>query len=261
MESYLSVEFIDDDRLLGCVALTLVAPRSLVLLDTGKLVGGVPMKTLFRLPSVGGGFLKTPLVLEHGAHKPSPEESQAPFYRDPTQRIVALRLEHWVGSPIFRMGALLELLESREGSEVEWDEWKSHVVIPSFDQVQDREFPPITRVSGCRLFSVYSEGAQAEVYDYSIQGRVEYLSDQVSYEHGGLRYLSSTGARVQLPWGADDLADVHNVHDSLVFSFVSTTEPHFLWEYKVTVPFMSLRSGLTHLKTSVNLHCTSGPFD
>ena len=223
MESYLSVEFIDDDRILGCLELMLLEPQSLVLLDTGKPVGGVPLKTLFHLPPLP--FVNPPLLLEHGAHQPSPEESQAPFYRDPTQRIVALHPPHYSGTPIFRIGALLELLKGREGSEIGWDEWKSHVVIPTFDS--DRDSHPHLWVSGCRLFSVDSEGAQAEVYDYSMRGCVEYLSDQVSCEFGELRYLSSTRAKVQLPWGVDELAGGDNSHDSVVFTCVSVTVPRF----------------------------------
>jgi len=37
IENYLSVEFIDDDRLLGCLDLTPMEPQSLLLLDTGNL--------------------------------------------------------------------------------------------------------------------------------------------------------------------------------------------------------------------------------
>jgi len=188
-------------------------------------VGGAPLKTSFHFPSFGGNFAYPPLLLEHGAHKPSPEESQAPFYRDPAQRIVALCLNHHDGTPIFRIGALLELLEGREGSEIEWDEWKSHVVIPSFDP--DRESHPHLWVSGCRLFSVDSDYAQMEVYDFSMQGCMEYLSDEASYELDGLRYLSSTGTEVQLPWGADDWVGGDDSHDGVIFSYLPDPSDDF----------------------------------
>ena len=55
----------------------------------------------------------------------------APFYQDPAQRVVALQLPDSFGYLILRIGALSKLLEGSEGSEIGWDEWKSHVVIPS----------------------------------------------------------------------------------------------------------------------------------
>jgi len=222
---YLSVEFIDDDRLLGCLNPTSMEPQSLVVLDTRKSVGGFPLKTLFHFPSFGGNFAYPPLLLEHGAHKPSPEESQAPFYRDPAQRIVALCLGRYDGTPIFRIGALLELLEDREGSEIEWDDWKSHVVIPSLDP--DCESPPCIWVSGCRLFSVDSVDAQMEVYDSSMQGCMEYLSDEASYELGGLRHLSSTGTEVRVPRGGDGLVGGNNGHDGVIFPYLPDSSDDF----------------------------------
>ena len=260
MENYLSVEFIDDYRLLCCLSRSFT-PKCLVVIDTGKPMGpGVPMKTLFHLPSFRGGFLNPPLLLEHGAHKPSPEESQAPFYWDPTQRIIALHLQPWVGSPIFKVGVLLKLLEGHEGSEVEWDEWKSHVVIPSFNL--DREKYPDIWVSGCRLFSIDSGSYQAEVYDYSMQACVEYLSDEVNYEFSGLSYLSSTGAKVWVPWRADNLVtNVHTSHDGIVFSLVSVIEPCSLYGCNLTMLLMSRYRGLTHLMISMTLCCTSGSFN
>ena len=224
--SYLSLEFIDDCRLLGCLGPTFETPPSLVLIDTGKSVGGLPVETLFHLPSFCGNFVNPPLLLEPGAHKPSLEESSGPFYRDPTQRIVALHLLHSFGYPILRIGALLELHESREGSKIEWDEWKSHVVIASFNT--DGFVLRYAWVSGCRLFSIDLPGgtgdqvAQMEVFDFSTRGCAEYLNtDLVNYELGGLRCLSSTGAKAQLPRRVGDLAAVHNNHDSIILSYVS----------------------------------------
>ena len=61
------------------------------------------------------------LLFGRGTHEPSPAESQAPFYQDPAQRVVVLDQISVLSYLVLRVGALLELIESREGSEVEWE--------------------------------------------------------------------------------------------------------------------------------------------
>jgi hypothetical protein len=213
-----TVEFIDEYRLLTTTELKLSAPPSLVVTDTGKIVRGAPVQTLFHfpLPFICTGRLS--LLLERGVHKPSPTESLAPFHQDPAQRIIALAVPYTFYYLVFQVGALLELLELREGSEIGWDEWKSRVVTPSTDQ----EFVRIW-VSGCRLFCVGSIGegqnAQMEVYDFSVMGRAKHLSGRVNELLGGVRYLSSTGARARVL--CNELLIVRSGHESTVLSYVS----------------------------------------
>jgi len=163
-------------------------------------------------------------MLEQGAHKPSPEESLAPFHQDPTQRIVALTTRWPPGCFVVRLRTFLELLKDSEGSKIEWEEWKHHVLIPSIrlGRVVDR-----VRASGCRLFLLSSAGYmsdfQMETYDFSMHGSAKHLTEQIgegSEELGVMNYLSSTGPTSN-SW---DISP----DDTVVFFHVSITVPSSL---------------------------------
>jgi hypothetical protein len=123
------------------------------------------------------------------------------------------------------VGALLELLQSREGSEIGWDEWKNHVIFPSLDL----NFPSLVNlwVSGCRLFILDpirgSQGARIKMFDFSVQGRARHLSEGVDEDLGRIVCLSPTEAEGEIKWDPEELVDVHAGHDSVVFSCVSVT--------------------------------------
>ena len=53
-----------------------------------------------------------------------------------------------------------------------------------------------------------------EVYDFSKKGRVEYLGKQAHLDLGGLRYLSSTGASVRLPWKSTEFIGMDGSRDN-----------------------------------------------
>jgi len=189
-----SVEFVDDYRLL--VEPTTNIPQSLVLMDTRYCRRRSLIQTFFQLPYFLGGLV---LILEQGAHKPSPEESLAPFHQDPTQRIVAFATDYPLGYFVVRLGTFLELPKDSEGSKIGWEKWKHHIFIPSIslDRVIRR-----VRVSGCRLFLLSSthytsSDFQMEVYDFSMQGRPKHSTKQTSEgseEFRVMTHLSSTGA-------------------------------------------------------------------
>ena len=190
-------------------------------MDTEKYTGGVPAQTSFLL-SPHFSFLEYPsLLLERGVHKPPPAEHLAPFYRDPAQRIAALAIPDILCYLVFPVEALVELAEGREGCEIEWDEWKEHVVIPSI------HVPDLVDiwVSGCQLFCITSPGygrvVNVEVYDFSKKGRVKYLGEQADLDLGEVRYLSSTGVYAKLPCGAFGLIGTGGGWDSVVFFAVS----------------------------------------
>lgn len=214
----------DDYRLLIRLGPTADTPPSLVLVDTGKDVRGVPVQTFFLLAHFLEGLAFT---LDRGAHKPSPAESLAPFHHDPTRRIVALDMRRDSCRLVFRVEVLLELLKVREGTRIGWDEWKHHAVIPSI--AVDNRVVYAVRVSGCRLFFICSKvpslGFRMEMFDFSMQGRTKHLSERAS-GFGVLKHLSPT-AIVQNP--QDILFDggAHSGHDSIIFLHVSYTNPLF----------------------------------
>lgn len=213
-----TVEFIDEYRLLACFMSRPRALPSLVVMDTGKDAASPPTQTHFRLPDclIGAGRLS--LLLERGMHKPSPAETLAPFHQDPAQRIITLHAQSTLYYLTFQVGPLLKLLQGREGSEIEWDEWKSRVVIPSIEKEPFRIW-----VSGCRLFCIgsthYDQDERMEVYNFSMRGRAKYLSERDHGAFEGVRYLSSTGVKARAP--CEGILIPRSGHDSTVFSYVS----------------------------------------
>ncbi|KAF9643426.1 hypothetical protein BDM02DRAFT_1471703 [Thelephora ganbajun] len=214
-----TVEFIDDYRLLVLKSSPHALP-SIVVMDTRKDAGGIPVQMLFHLSPYFHNFRYPCLLFERGAHKPSPAEDLAPFHHDHTQRIVALVMQQPFGYLLFRVGALLKLIEGREGGEIEWDEWKTHVVIPSINLGDQSGLIDIW-VSGCRLFTItsanHSPDVQMGVYDFSMQGCAKYQSGQVDVDLGGVRYLLPIEAKVRLPLEASELLSAYGGNDSVVF--------------------------------------------
>ena len=226
------MEFLDDHRFLANPQLITdpLSSPSLVVIDTGKDVGGIPMQTFLHLPPCPDGFGSLALISEQGVHNPPPPDSLAPFHHDPTQRIITLM--YGSNHLIFQARTLLKLAERRGGSEIGWDEWKNHVVVLSFGFELIRAW-----VSGCRLFCV-SEGediqdAKIMVYDFGAQRLSKYLKE---YVDGGLdthrssserddwdrtRCPSPNGAGVGIPWY--DMSCRYIGHDCFAFIRVSGT--------------------------------------
>ena len=154
-------------------------------------------------------------------YEPSSAECLAPFHQDHTQRIAVLSMPQRACYLVFPVEALSRLAEGHEGSEIEWDEWKIHVVIPSIPGPDPIDFC----VSACRLFSITllgNLGVEVEVYDFSLQGRAKYLSEQANANLGGVKSsLASTGTKARLPWGNDEFLQMVNGHDSIVLFRVS----------------------------------------
>jgi hypothetical protein len=218
---YHSAEFIDDYRLLVTLRSSEDDFLRVVLMNTEKDMGGVPAQTSFQLSPYFDAIGYPSLLLERGAHKPSPGERLAPFHQDPTQRIAVLCVSRSPGSLIFSVETLVQLSEGHEGCEIGWDEWKKHVVAPSI------RISGLTGawVSGCRLFFINSVGddpnARMVMYDFSKKGRVEHLSEEDHPDLDGVRCLSFAGSNQQLPWDFDELMYINGGGDSVVFPCVS----------------------------------------
>ena len=219
-ERYYAAEFIDDYRLLVSLGSSKDVPQCVVLMDTEKDIGGAPVQTSFHLPPYFRTFDCPSLLFERGMHEPSSAECLAPFHQDCTQRIAVLSMPYPSGHIVFPVEALLRLADSREGSEIGWDEWKMHALIPSIPELHLADLC----VSGCRLFSstsAHGPNVEVEVYDFGLRGRAKYLSEQVNASLGGVRYLASTGTNARPPWHVDELYDMGSGHGSVVFFRVS----------------------------------------
>ena len=220
------MEFIDNYRLLVSLEPTSGDTPSVVLMDTEKDIKGTPQQTFFRLP-LGFGGERLHLLLERGAHEPSPAESMAPFHRDPSQRIVVFNFTYAQCCLVLKVASLLELLESHEGSEIGWDVWGSYAVGPTINLARVK----LVWVSGCRLFTVCSLDSdpppwEMVVYDFSIQGRAKYL---IGVGPGLPSCFSPIRVKVRIP--RDVLFDAHCGHDGIIFrQYVSTTTCRFPWE-------------------------------
>jgi hypothetical protein len=190
-------------------------------MDTGKDAGGVPAQTSFKLSRYLDEFDYPSLLLERGAHKPSPSERPAPFHQDPTQRIAALSISGPPGYLIFSVEALVRLSEGREGCEIGWDEWKEHTAIPS---IRLSGLVGVW-VSGCRLFCTTSPGygpdTRMEMYDFSKKGRKEHLGGEDHPDLDGVKCLSFAGANAQLPRDVKESFEINGCHESVIFFSVS----------------------------------------
>lgn len=226
-----AVKFIDDRRLLVSLPSAAESPSSLMLVDTDD-AGGTPTQTFFHLPPFFSCFGNPPILLEQGAHSPANTEPLTPFYQDPTQQIVVLNVQSVSSTPhrlVFQAGALLQLLEGREGSEIGWDEWKNVVFLPS----QDWGCYHIW-VSGCRLIicgADQSQCALVQVYDFSMRGLAKSLTDEASHGteppefvaafRSTARYLLPTEVRTPIPRGSLSRSLLHICFDGFVFVSVT----------------------------------------
>lgn len=228
---YRTAEFADDYTLLLSLEPTRNAPPYLIMMDTLEFAGGPPIRTSFRFSDrfkhVGAPYL----LLERGAHKPTPAESSASFHRDPTQRIAVLCFHSDSNPLVLLLGDLLKLLKSCEGSDIGWNEWKTHVIALS-----TKVFHRNILVSGCRLFFIYSTphnpGFQMKVYDFSVQGRARYLSEWPNEDFDVGKHITTTEAKVRIPWAW--VSGTHAGHDSIIFTHRRFThEPFYLqiWTY------------------------------
>ena len=222
--SYTCPEFVDDYRLLVVLTPADDAPPCILLLDTENDVGGgMPVQTLFHLPSHWTTTKPLSLFLERGAHKPSSTDYLAPFYQDPTQRIAVFDTFNQFPYLVFPVETLLKLARDRGGCEVEWDRWNKHVAF--FPSLRYGRYDPAdTWVSGCRFFRFRNTpDAEIEVYDFSVRGRIRHQSEQTDSHLGVVKCLQPTRAKQHIPWcrDPDNFFVIGGGRESVVFYRVS----------------------------------------
>ena len=168
-----------------------VLPR-LVLLNTEQRVDDPKLaQTTFRLDTHKDRYVETfCLHLDQGGHEPTPEEdSLAPFYQDPSQRMLALEFRRGRSVFVVKTEVLLELARERGGAELGWEQWRAHVV-----EVISHDTSESLWISGSRLFCVREDcgDAQVYVYDFSPRGSAGCIR-KVAHDDGGGHVANGVG--------------------------------------------------------------------
>ena len=217
------MKFVDEYWL----ALTLAATEAstyprLTLSDTeGTTMGGpAPAQTLFNLAPFAGRpeeAVGIRLSLDQGGHRPSPEEDlYAPFYPDPSQRVLVLVLPKRTACFVVRTEVLLKLTREWGGANLEWEQWRTHT-----EYIQYRSI--LTPwVSGPRVLSLSPESFLRD--DDALVHVSSYITRTPRNRHAEPKYLpirsklylpsSWDGCIVRFFWGG---------HDSLAFLMVNTS--------------------------------------
>ena len=200
-----------------------VGNRGLLLLDTKQASLTVPTRAWFRGPASSRHWIS---FFEAGGYNPSPQDIlSAPFYPDPSQRILALSMGPQWGFYITKVERLLRFARERAGGEIQWEEWKP-CLIEIFPQgPPDGTYPLGSWVSGFRFISAFTAwgdgGSTLRVYDFSPHASMKFLhsvGDGCKVMHPGVaafclrRY--DTGIR-----------GIRFGHDSMVVELVSCFPP------------------------------------
>ena len=162
-------------------------------------------------------------VYGQGGHEASPEDSLAPFYQDPFQRVLTIRLHgaHHIPDFVVKVEVLLKLARERGGADVEWEQWKTYVVKVNFMAESD------LWASGSRFFSMELDidsdhVSWVDVFGFSPRASAQYV-DTVSYVTQGTvwRVLDQNDMdSLKLPWDIEEIRFSNCGHDSLVFLVV-----------------------------------------
>jgi hypothetical protein len=218
---YKLLEFFDDYRLAIKVSPSPGdgMPSRLLLLDVEGATSGAPILTWFNGPALS---LRWTWVAEAGGYKPSPQDAlHAPFYPDPSQRILALSLDPRKSFLVMRIETLLRLARERAGEVIQWGEWNSYLYETFLGGDFYRSRYVQCWVSGFRLFRVSilrdMSGCYLHVYDFSAHARTRFLQPRGN----GRQVMHPSVTECRLPWRAIDIYDVSFGHDGVVFQVVS----------------------------------------
>ena len=166
-------------------------------------------------------------IVEAGGHEPSPQDTlTAPFYPDPSQRILALSRDVQEGFSVMKVGTLLRLAREQARGEVRWGEWSPHLLQTSlkWGGVFPFDFER-SWVSGFRLFraslwrSTYT--CYLHVYDFSPRGRTKHLWTAADCR----RAVRPSLRGMPLNRNYTDICGFSFGHDSLVYRVVSGFSP------------------------------------
>jgi len=213
--------FLDDYRLL-VYGSTHGGPLGLLLLDTERAPPVVPTETWFyrsrpHRPSY--------CSFELGGYQPSPQDIlAAPFYPDPSQRILVLPVEAQSWFYVIKVETLLKLARERAGEGIEWEDWEPFLIRTATPGTPDATHDPRSWVSGFRLFSssiaVGDDRLNLHVYDFSPHARMKFLH----MAGDGCRVVHPSVTAWRLPWDPFDICDISVGHDSMLVQLYTTSE-------------------------------------
>ena len=181
---------------------------------------GDDMRSHLLVLDVEGGALRAPIrtwfhtfeswawMMEAGGYKPSLQDVlHAPFYPDPSQRILALSLHPRKGFLVMRVETLLRLARERAGRGILWEEWNPYLIETPLENVHPEQYVKCW-VSGFQLFRVsilwITGRCFLDVYDFSADARTRLLRPG-----GGIpRVMHPSVAAYRLPWRAVDIRDL-----------------------------------------------------
>lgn len=173
------------------------------------------MQTWFYGPT---SFQRWAWIVEAGGHMPSPQEIlTAPFYPDPSQRIIAMSLNIYDGFLVMKVETLLRLARERAGGKIQWQEWSPYLIQP---YLKWRSYPLSflrSWVSGFRLFRVSTlrgDGpCRLYVYDFSARGRMKHFE----WIGGSHKVMFPSVKKRRLCWNDTNISHISFGHDSVVF--------------------------------------------
>ena len=216
-------EFLDDYRLaISVSACEDNGSPGLLFLDTERVSLMTPTWTRFRGPV---SSCRTICLFDAGGYKPSPRDMlAAPFYPDPSQRILAFSMDSkWLH--VVKAETLLRLAMGRVGEEIQWEEWKSCLIEAIPHTTPDTAYSVGAWVSGFRLFSasvVPGEGVyNLCVHDFSPRASMMFLHSAGD----GCKVMHPSVPAFRLPWDNLCLIRIRFGHDSMVGELVSRFPP------------------------------------
>ena len=198
---YQSAMFIDDHWFLLAPEWLRASP-GLVFINTEQPKTDRPKltRTTF-LFEPGVSTLET--FFEKGGQKISSEEDLlAPFYQDPSQRILVILVSGHPRTSLFvvKIEALLGLAREWGGADLEWGQWGTNMIEVPFEA--GLEIHPW--VSGCRLFFrcwfYLGDSAWMDVHDFSPRASARYMEIVCDGNGKFLRNMRPSVRKHVLPW-------------------------------------------------------------
>ena len=221
---YQVLEFLDDYRLVISMSPpSHRGPLRLLVIDTERVSRMAPTQTLFHGPVTSRRWS---CLFDTGGYKPSPQEIlTAPFYPEPSQRILALSTEPQKEFSIMRVETLLRFAKERAGKEIRWEEWKLYLIGIVLQKAPGTLFHMRSWVSGFRFFSApiggYDGACDLQMYDFSARS----LQKWVRRTNVGRQVMHPSGPGHHLPWDATDIYDISFGHDCILVQLVSHLQP------------------------------------